>query len=348
MKYRAIPQNFTEGMALLFGLLPMPMVDTLFPLVKARALMAANRLGIFPALAAGPLSSAQLASQLGLHADSLDVLLRVVVAAGYLEMRGGALSLSGHARRTLLAGSPMDSRGFVEFNDFQWQLMEHLEAAVRTGEAVDLHATLQDPAQWRVYQRAMLDIARHHAPILARRVPVRPGAQRLLDVAGSHGLLGAAVCRRHPPLRAVVLDLPAAIPHARALAQEAGIDDVVEHAAGDVVHDDFEAGQDVILLANILHHLSPEQNRDVLRRAHTALNAGGTVAIWEIERRGDGARPELLTDVSSLIFRMSSASRCFAADDYCAWLADAGFDAIRTVRAAAAPIHVLIHAAKRA
>ena len=28
------------------------------------------------------------------------------------------------------------------------------------------------------------------------------------DVAGSHGLLGAAICRRHPPMTSVVLDLP--------------------------------------------------------------------------------------------------------------------------------------------
>ena len=54
--------------------------------------------------------------------------------------------------------------------------------------------------------------------MLARHVPVRKGATRLLDLAGSHGLMGATLCRKHPPMRSTVIDLPAAIEHARRLA----------------------------------------------------------------------------------------------------------------------------------
>ncbi len=346
MKIKPVAENLTERVALSFGLLPMPVLDTLFPLMKARALMAALRLGIFEGLAAGPLTGTALAAKLGVDAESLMLLLRVVTAAGYLETRRGAFSLSAETRRTLLPGSAMDSRGFVEFNALQWQLMESLEPMIRTGVGVDFHVTLEDPAQWQVYQRSMLEIARQHAPILTKRVPVRPGATRLLDLAGSHGVLGAALCRRHPPLRSVVLDLPAALPHARALALEAGVHDLVEHRPANILEDDFEADQDVVVLANVLHHFSPAQNREVIRRVFEATRPGGTVAIWEIERREDDVAPELLRDISSLIFRVSSTSRCFAASDYRTWLTEAGFDAIRTARAITAPIHVLVHARK--
>ena len=80
----------------------------------------------------------------------------------------------------------------------------------------------------------MLETARFDAPVLARHVPVREGATRLLDLGGSHGLMGATLCRKHPPMRSTVLDLAAAIEHARALAAREGIADVVEHRAGDL------------------------------------------------------------------------------------------------------------------
>ena len=41
-----------------------------------------------------------------------------------------------------------------------------------------------------------------------KRMPVPDGARDMLDIGGSHGYLSVAVCRRHPELRATVLDLP--------------------------------------------------------------------------------------------------------------------------------------------
>ena len=206
---------------------------------------------------------------------------------------------------------------------------------------------MNDTEDWRNYQRAMLEIARSHASILARHVPVPAEARLLVDLAGSHGLLGAAICRRHPPLRSRVLELPAALEPARRLALEEHIDDVVEHTPGDVRSGDLGSNADVILLANVLHHFSPEENLDLLHRARRALAPRGTVAIWDIERRPD-APAELGRDASALFFRLTSASRCYSAADYREWLAAAGFAPARSFRSPMAPLHFLIHAARKA
>ncbi|OFX19096.1 MAG: hypothetical protein A2V77_21270 [Anaeromyxobacter sp. RBG_16_69_14] len=60
-------------------------------------------------------------------------------------------------------------------------------------------------------------------------------------------------------------ELPAALEPARRLAHEERIDDVVEHAPGDLRRDELGSGTDVILLANILHHVSPDEILDLLR-----------------------------------------------------------------------------------
>lgn len=53
---------------------------------------------------------------------------------------------------------------------------------------------------WSTYQAAMLENARLMAPSLREWFPVRPGAQRLLYIAGSHGLNGALIARARPPV----------------------------------------------------------------------------------------------------------------------------------------------------
>jgi hypothetical protein len=144
-----------------------------------------------------------------------------------------------------------------------------------------------------------------------------------------------------------VLELPAALEPAQRLAREEHIDDVVEHVPGDVRMSELGSGVDVILLANILHHFSPEANLDLLRRARRALVPGGTLAIWDIEHRPD-APAELGRDASALYFRLTSASRCFSAADYRDWLAAAGFAPARAFRSPLAPLHLLIHASGKA
>src|SRR5262245_23879365 len=98
--------------------------------------MAAERLGIFEALREAPLSARALASALHLHEESLGLLLRVLVASGYLAERAGRYRLAPVARRTLLRGSPVECRSFLRFNYTQWQLVEHLEHLLQTGQGL--------------------------------------------------------------------------------------------------------------------------------------------------------------------------------------------------------------------
>jgi len=339
-----VPESLAEMVALCAGRIPVPILDTLFPLLKARSLMAAERLGVFEALGGGPQMPAALARQLGLDEESLHLLLRVLAGSGYLRERAGQYRLSPLARRTLVRGSFLECRGFLRFNYTQWRLVEHLEQLLQTGQGLDLHGTMRDWQEWEDYQRAMLDLARPHAAFLARRVPVGRGARLLLDVAGSHGALGAAICRRHPPLRSRVLELPAALDSARRLAEEEGIADLVDHLAADIRTGPLGDAADVILLANVVHHLAPEENQNLLGRARQALSPGGTVAIWDIERPAARARADIGRDAVSLFFRITSASRCYSEADLRHWLQVAGFNQVKVARSRLAPFHLLVHA----
>jgi 2-polyprenyl-3-methyl-5-hydroxy-6-metoxy-1,4-benzoquinol methylase len=342
MQYGAIPTSLAERIALATGAVPIPVLDTLFAMLKARSVMAGVRLGVFDGLAKASRSATELAADLRLDPVGLELLLRTLVYCGYLAMDRGRFTLSKLGRRSMIAGAPRDLTGYVQWNYTQWDFAEHLERLVQTGAGLDFHQTLTDVAAWGHYQKAMLEIARFHAPAVARRVPVRAGATRLLDLAGSHGLLGAGICRQHPPLRSTVLDLPAAIEHARALAAAEGIQDVVEHRAGDLTRDDLGTGWDVVLMANILHHFQPPQIAEILRRVRTGLQPGGTVAIWEFERPRRDANPAE-GDGVALFFRLTSTAGAYSGDEYTQWLTDAGFMRVKCVRLRLVPGNVLVY-----
>ena len=341
MKYGVIPTNPLERLALALGKIPVPVLDGVFSLLKARAIMAGVRLGIFEAMRDGDRSAAELSRKLGLDEDSLDMLLRALVLVDYLDQRGDRYVLSKVSRKSMVSGGAMELRGFMEWNYTQWDFVAHLEELLRSGRGVDFHESLKDREAWGHYQRAMLELARLDAPVVASRVPVPRGATRLLDVAGSHGLLGAAVCRKHPPLRSTVVDLPQALEHARPLALAEGVGDLVEHRAADLIHDELGSDYDVALLANILHHFLPQETEDVLKKVRRALRGKGTVAIWEIERPRKGSKVKD-GDGVALFFRLTSTAGAYHGSEYAEWLRSSGFDAVRIERPLLSPGNVLV------
>jgi len=343
LKFGPIPTGLAERLALALGKVPVPLLDAIYGPIKARALMAGERLGIFEALRDGWHAPPDLARTLGLDAASLELLLRVLCVADYLEHRDGRYALSDLGRRTMLRGGPMELRGFVRWNEVQMRLIDRREDVVRTGQGLDLHTVLEDPEAWRDYERGMLEIARLDAPVVAKAVPVPRDARRLLDVGGGHGWFGATVCQRHAGLRSTVLELPSALDAARELAREAGIGELVAHRACDIARDELGEGFDVALLCNILHHFTPADLDGIVRRVRAALRPGGTVAVWEIERPRRGARPTD-GDGAALYFRLTSTGGAYHADEYTGWLQAAGFERVRVRRPLVAPGKILVTA----
>jgi hypothetical protein len=305
--------------------------------------MAGASLGVFEALRDRARTPADIAAELHLDADALQLLLRTLVVCEYLVQQDERFALSGMARRTMLKGAPMEMVGYMRFNYDQWEFIGHLEELVRTGRGVDFHKTMRSPESWESYQQAMLELARLQAPVIASHVPVPSSASRLLDVAGSHGLIGAAICRKHPPMRSTVIDLPQALPHARLLAAREGIVDIVEHREGDLLTAPYGADYDVVVLASILHHFVPETNVSILARCREAMRSGGTVVIWDVEAPVPGTRVTS-GDGAALYFKLTSTAGAYHGDVYGEWLTRAGFRDVHIVRPMTTPGNVLVTA----
>jgi SAM-dependent methyltransferase len=317
------------------------MLDVLVAPLQARALIAAERTLVFKALAEKGATTSELAKTLSLDESCLDLVLRLVSSMGYVERRTGQWSLSRLGRKHFAPGASHSFSSFVAFGAPQWEWISRLEEVLRTGRGVEMHGSL-GREHWSLYQRAMAEGARDFAAFVAREIPIAAGARLCLDVAGSHGRVGAALCRAHPGLRSVVLERGEAIPESRRLAAEAGIDDVVSFRECDLRKDEYGENADVVVLANILHHFEPGVNRDILSRARRALKPGGSMAIFDIEAPRPGAPPEAAGDAAALFFRITSNSACFTGDDYLRWLKDTGFEEARVRRSLLLPSRLLV------
>src|SRR5215831_20014881 len=107
-------------------------------------------------------------------------------------------------------------------------------------------------------------------------------ARNMLDIGGSHGFYSVALCRRHPHLAAVILDLPEAIKEAAPILAMEGVGDRIRHQVGDALTQDLgENCYDLILISNLAHHFTDEQNRGLMLRAARALTPGGSLVIQE-------------------------------------------------------------------
>jgi predicted O-methyltransferase YrrM len=323
MRVGLMAENPVEAALLRTGMAPAPMLEAYAPMY-ARALVVATKLGMFDALRDGAGSPTTVAQECGTDLRATEKLLNLLVTMRYLRHRDGTYTLSRQARRWLLADAPASIRDVVLMKELEWSWIDRLEGFVQDGEPLDVHGTMSSDG-WQAYQRGMRAQVNPLAPFLVRRVPVPAGARDMLDIGGSHGYLSVILCRRHPQLRATVLDLPQAVEHAAPLLEREGMGERVVHRAGDALEDDLgEGAYDLVLIFSLVHHFDDATNRQLVRRAARALRPGGYLVIGDAIRPsapGKGGQQAAFFD---LYFALTSRSGLWSFDEMRDWQEAAG------------------------
>ena len=190
----------------------------------------------------------------------------------------------------------------------------------------------------------MAQTARPVAEWVADQVPVPDDGRHLLDIGGGHGIYSAAICRRHPPLVAEVLELPTALDPAVLVAREYGCDRYVTHRSGDIRTTALDNDYAVVFLGNLIHHYPAGILAQVLAKiaAHTA--SGGTIAIWDLAAGDTAADP--VTACFALFFHLTSSAGCHSAAALMEALTAAGFLDVAVKHPPHGTTHMLVTARK--
>jgi predicted O-methyltransferase YrrM len=336
LRYGVIAETLLERAFLASGLAPTAMVEGYGP-AYARVITLATELGMFDALAAGGLSAEAVASACRTDVPATEKVLNLLVTMRYLSFRDGTYRVKRHVRRWLLSNAPGSVRDAVLMKRLEWRWIEELDSFVRNGRPLDVHGTMTRE-DWGAYQRGMRAQANLIAPLLARQIPVPAGAREMLDIGGSHGYFSVVLCRRHPGLRATVLELPSAVEHAAPLLAREEMGDRVVLEAGDVLTDDLgESTYDLILMFSLAHHFDDATNRALVTKSARALRPGGTLVIGEALRPASPGKGGQMGAFFDLYFALTSESGTWAFDEMSSWQRDAGLVPRKPIRLRFAP-----------
>ncbi len=273
--------TFRERLLRRLHVLPSPFLDAFGSVLFGRALAIAANRGFFESLREAPCTKTDLSLNTGYRVDGVGLLADAFVEGGYLVRSGEAYALSAEGRKWLLRDSPhsiVNLLGYFELLHRRWISLE--ESLVNGRPAAPYYATFDDRA-WELYVLGMRDLARFLLPHVIKELRIPRGTSRMLDVGGSHGLYAMECCRRSEGLTATVLDFEQPLRIASRLIDQSGLRKRVQTLAGDFLTVDVPAGQDLILVFNVIHGLTDEQNGALMARLLNAVVTGGRMYILD-------------------------------------------------------------------
>lgn len=305
--------------------------DALGGMFACPAVLVSRELGLYRALAAGPLGVDALRARLEVAERPLRALLSLNEAARFLARdEAGSYALTTVARAYLLDDSPTSFGGFFDMVAafYPTYSLENLRRAVRTDEPVlyggaDTFRTHDEQAALaRQFTRGMHGMSAGPARCWPRVVDLA-GAGHLLDLGGGSGAHAVEAARAWPALRVTVLDLAPVCDVARETAAAAGVSDRVRAEPFDLWSGALPEA-DAHFYSMILHDWSPEKCLELLRRSFAALPSGGRVLVHEMFLDDGGGGPLAVAEFGvSMLF--GTKGRQYSAEEVRSWLREAGF-----------------------
>jgi len=344
MRLDVVPENPLESFARAIGVLPTGVVKVIWSFAMARTLSAAVELGVFHALKDGPRASSDLAQTLSCDREGMRTLCDALNGFGLLRRRDDVFTLTRESRRYLTDAHGSDFTDALRFGVVLDEKFRSLAHTVKTGEKQLFHDHLA-PSEWDAYLGGLGAMATVVAGEVVRVLSLK-NPTRLLDVAGGHGGFTRAMCKRHPTLRATILDLPQAIVVGERLLADTDERARIDFVAGDLRTTAWGEGHDVVFLFNILHNLEEGDAKQAVAQAHAALAPGGTLAVLEGQHAGGRGDLSFQEGFGELLFHVLSASMTWPTSTISTWMSEAGFSRVKTKSLFTLPGGVLLTSTK--
>ncbi len=303
----------------------------------AKVLLSAIELDLFTLLGPTAMTGEELRSALRLHPRANPDFFDTLVALRFLERDGdGPTARYRNTEETaafLDRQSPRFMGGFLAMaNARLYKFWGDLTEGLRTGQPQNelkhsgtsmFEEVYKKPERLQLFMEAMSGISAGNFQALADKFDFSR-YQTMCDVGGSVGLLSMLVARRHPHLRCISADLPAATAIAARKIAAAGMSDWVTAQALDFFAEPLPHA-DVITMGMILHDWNLEKKMHLIRAAYNALPDGGAFIV--IENLIDDARREnafgLMMSLNMLIEFGDAFD--FTAADFFGWCREVGF-----------------------
>lgn len=325
------------------SVLPVPLFDTPLSAGIAKVLVTACEMDVFDTLGKRSLTLQALAEKLDCHPQGLQLLLQLLVSAGYLHHRNGKYRNTRMARRWLTSSSPVSIAPYVIHSPDIVAIWDHLPEVIHSN-AQAMRMPYEEDASVPEMQKML---ARHYAGLaslatalgseIINRVTMPTGAKRLLDVGGSHAGYSVLFCRKHPDLRATILDIQPGIEAGQRTAKFTKMEARMDFVCADIVQDDFpqlfSELFDAALYFHIAHLLQPEMNAALLAKVAQTLRPGGMlVFVDQVTDQTHGSRLASLMVQFMALTMTTVGGTCYPFPTVKEWLEHAGMEQVSSHR----------------
>jgi 3-hydroxy-5-methyl-1-naphthoate 3-O-methyltransferase len=295
--------------------------------------LAADELDLFSYLDCTPADLTQIAAHVELPMRSVEALLAVLAALGYLVKHAEQFHLTALARTYLLSSS-----------DFYWAPMLRdvgsggvaAKALLGRLRTENLASDDRISVRWEHggispedAEHSNRNFHSHSFPAavgLARAVDLSD-MRRMLDVAGGPGSFSIALALRYPNLRCTVADLPNVVANTRTFIERYQCQDRVDTHAFNMFDDAWPSGYDAVFFSNVFHDWDAPRRTDLANRAFAALPTGGRILIHEM-LLNDAADGPLAAALFSVLM-LGTRGKQFAYHELEALVTTAGFADVR-------------------
>ena len=245
-----------------------------------RALHVVADLAVADALDQQPRSAADLAKEVGVDADALDRVLRLLASHGVFDRRNGKYA-HNTLSRALRSDHPQSMRAYVRLVGLSvfWKSWGALEQVVRSGKPAvrDIFAYFKEhPQETEIFDAGMKSKAQSViSPVLAAYD--FSIFRAIGDIGGGLGHLLKAVLKSAPNLRGFLFDQPHVV-------ERVELDDTI--ASRLILQGgDFFRGPlprcDAYVLMEILHDWPDEQSRQILQQIRKAAPSMAKLLVVE-------------------------------------------------------------------
>lgn len=258
--------------------------------------------GVTEELSQSPKSAAGVAKILLLHPESVESVLRVLVAMGFARQSKNLFRLTEDAKAYLVPSSPLARMAELAKHFTTW---EHKFLVRKLREQEQILRTFGDT--WRnnaeeneaVKEAASGMDSIIKAPSLAGvRSGAFKGIEHLLDVGGGSGAFAAILTEHQPKTRVTILDLPAMCAQAKNWIQSRQAVNIDFHPA-DFFKNEWKTGCDAIYFSNVLHDWPEQDVLNLFMQARQNVlhqkNKPGRIFVLKVLRQENRNGPLMAT-----------------------------------------------------
>jgi len=302
-----------------------------FAHVNSRIFFAALHLDIFNRIGEHSRSAPQIADATGASPRGIRMLLDCLVSLELLrKTSGGEYALAPAAAQYLLRGG-QDYIGSMWEEGAPLKFWDSLEPAIESGRPAGPAGAGDFPGSSTGLVRTLEVVHRESARRAAQILSAGCTEMEVLDVACGSGVWGIAIGVANPASRITAQDLPEVLDVTREYARRNGVESRMQYLPGDLRQLAFpENRYDLAIAANVAHWIGERCTRDLLRRLHESLKAGGRIAIIDVMPNDDRTGPPAHLAFALTLLIGTQEGDIYTVQEYQQWLTEAGFAGVAT------------------